>query len=124
MKDKVAEAMPKFFESWCSKFDDVFGREAQRQNFRCYLAGILGDTERENVWQMAQSVVGGNYQSLLHFIHGEAWSAEAVNDRRLSVLQSCRQTRIRDGFDLILDDSGHRAYSTSQAGRRNRACSL
>ena len=116
MKDKVAEAMPKFFENWCSKFDDVFGREVQRQNFRLYLAGILGDTERKNVWQMAQSVVNGNYASLLHFIHGAAWSAEAVNDRRISILQSCRQTRIKDGFKFILDDSGHRKSGNSTAG--------
>lgn len=108
MIDKVPEAMPKFFESWCSKFDDVFGRAAQRRNFRNYLAGILGDTERKNVWQMATSTVNGNYGSLLNFIHGEAWSASAVNDRRLAILNACKQTRIKDGFSLILDDSGHK----------------
>jgi hypothetical protein len=114
--DKVPEAMPKFFESWCSKFDDLFGRKAQRLNFRHYLTGILGDTERKNVWQMATSTVNGNYQSLLHFIHGEAWSASSVNDRRLSILDSCRQTRIKDGFSLILDDSGHRKSGSATAG--------
>lgn len=108
--------MPKFFESWCSKFDDVFGREAQRRNFRYYLAGILGDTERKNVWQMATSTLEGDYASLLHFIHGEAWSASAVNDRRLAILESCRQTRIKTGFSLILDDSGHRKSGNATAG--------
>jgi SRSO17 transposase len=114
--DKVPEAMPKFFENWCSKFDDVFGREAQRLNFRSYLAGILGDTERKNVWQLAMSTVNGNYQSLLHFIHGEAWNASDVNNRRLAVLDSCRQTRIKAGFSLILDDSGHRKSGSMTAG--------
>ena len=116
MIDKVPEAMPKFFESWYSKFDDVFGREAQRLNFRYYLAGILGDTERKNVWQMATSIVNGNYASLLNFIHGEAWSAAEVNDRRLAILDSCRQTRIKAGFSLIIDDSGHRKIGTAAAG--------
>src|SRR5277367_1153548 len=116
MIDKVPDAMPKFFESWCSKFDDVFGRAAQRRNFRHYLAGILGDTERKNVWQMATSTVDGNYASLLNFIHGEAWSASSVNDRRLTILNSCRQTRVKDGFSLILDDSGHRKSGNATAG--------
>jgi hypothetical protein len=116
MKDKVSEAMPKFFESWCSKFDDIFGRQAQRQNFRHYLAGILGDTERKNVWAIAESMVNGNYHSLHHFIHDAPWDAQAVNDRRLQILQSCRQTRIRDGFDLIIDDSGHRKSGSATAG--------
>lgn len=116
MIDKVPEAMPKFFENWCSKFDDVFGRSTQRLNFRLYEAGLLGDTERKNVWQMATSVVNGNYASLLNFIHGEAWSASEVNDRRLSILNSCRQTRIKPGFSLILDDSGHRKSGNATAG--------
>ena len=116
MKDKVAEAMPKFFENWCSKFDDVFGRQAQRQNFRDYLAGILGDTERKNIWAIATSLVNGNYHSLHHFIHDAPWNASAVNDRRLQILQMCRQTRIKDGFDLILDDSGHRKSGSATAG--------
>lgn len=116
MIDKVPEAMPKFFGSWCSKFDTVFGRAAQRFNFRLYLAGILGDTERKNVWQMATSVVNGNYASLLNFIHGDAWSASEVNDRRLAILDSCRQTRIKSGFSLILDDSGHRKSGNATAG--------
>jgi SRSO17 transposase len=116
MKDKVAEAMPKFFESWCSKFDDIFGRQAQRDNFRYYLAGLLGDTERKNVRAMAESMVNGNYHSLHHFIHDAPWDAQAVNDRRLQILQSCRQTRIKDGFDLIIDDSGHRKSGSATAG--------
>ena len=116
MKDKVSEAMPKFFESWCSKFDDLFGREAQRKNFRQYLAGLLGDTERKNVWSIASTFVDGNYHSLHHFIHDAPWSAESVNDRRLEILQSCRQTRFKDGFDLIIDDSGHRKSGGATAG--------
>jgi SRSO17 transposase len=116
MKDKVSEAMPKFFESWCSKFDDLFGREAQRQNFRHYLAGLLGDTERKNVWSIAESFVGGNYHSLHHFVHDAPWSAQAINDRRIEILQSCRQTSLKSGFDLIIDDSGHRKSGSGTAG--------
>lgn len=116
MQDKIPEAMPKFFENWCSKFDDIFNRESQRSNFRLYLAGILGETERKNVWAIASSIVNGNYHSLHHFIHDSPWSADDLNDRRLEILQSCRQTRLRNGFDLIIDDSGHRKSGSATAG--------
>lgn len=108
--------MPKFFGSWCSKFDDLFNRAAQRQNFGLYLAGILGGTDRKNIWSIAESTVNGNYHSLHHFIHDAPWSAEAVNTRRLQILQGCRQTRIKSGFDLIIDDSGNRKSGIATAG--------
>ncbi len=108
--------MPKFFENWCSKFDDVFNRETQKSNFRSYLAGILGETERKNIWAIASSTVNGNYHSLHHFIHDSPWSADELNNRRLEVLQGSRQSRLKSGFDLIIDDSGHRKSGTATTG--------
>ena len=58
----------------------------------------------------------GNYHSLHHFIHDAPWDAQELNNRRLKILQSCRQTRIKDGFDLIIDDSGHRKSGSATAG--------
>lgn len=116
MQDKIPEAMPRFFETWCAKFDDCFNRETQRSNFRLYLSGVLGETERKNVWAIASSIVNGNYHSLHHFIHDAPWSADEVNCRRLDILQGCRQTKLKDGFDLILDDSGHRKSGSATAG--------
>lgn len=108
--------MPKFFESWCSKFDDIYNRETQRSNFRLYLSGVLGDTERKNVWAIASSIVNGNYHSLHHFLHDSPWSADEINCRRLEILQGCRQTKLKIGFDLIIDDSGHRKSGSATAG--------
>jgi SRSO17 transposase len=36
------------------------------------------------------------------------WSDAQINERRLSVMNKCNQTRISKGFSLIIDDSGHR----------------
>jgi SRSO17 transposase len=44
------------------------------------------------------------------------WSAMAVNERRLQVMNQCSQTRINQGFSLILDDSGHRKSGNFTAG--------
>jgi hypothetical protein len=116
MQDKVPEAMPKFFETWCAKFDGVFNRESQRVNFRLYLAGILGETERKNIWSIASSIVDGSYHNFHHFIHDSPWSAADLNNQRLQILQECRQTKLKNGFDLIIDDSGHRKSGNSTMG--------
>jgi SRSO17 transposase len=81
-----------------------------------YLSGLLGETERKNVWAIASSIVNGNYHSLHHFIHDAPWSADEVNCRRLEILQGCRQTKLKYGFDLILDDSGHRKSGSATDG--------
>jgi hypothetical protein len=51
MKHQVAAAMPKCFENWCRRFDDLFSRQSQRQGFRMYLGGLLGESDRKNLAQ-------------------------------------------------------------------------
>ncbi len=116
MQDSVPEAMPKFFESWCSKFDDDFQTTAQRRNFRHYLAGLLGESSRKNLWAMTANTVSVSYHSMYNFLHDSPWNADKLNERRLSILAETRQTRIKPGFDLIIDDSGHRKSGASTAG--------
>ncbi len=120
MQDSVPEAMPKFFESWCSKFDDVFGRASQREGFRQYFAGVLGQSHRKNILSIANNTVNGDYHRLQHFVHDSPWSVNELNNRRLEIVAQCRQTRIKSGFSLIIDDSGHRksGADTSGVGRQ------
>jgi SRSO17 transposase len=57
---------------------------------------------------MASNSVDVVYHSLHHFLTDAPWSAEKINERRLEVMNKCSQTRIKKGFSLIIDDSGHR----------------
>ena len=116
MFDTVPEAMPKCFETWCSKFDDIFQRTTQQQHFRAYLAGLLSEGHRKNVAAIACATVGTEYYNLHHFLHDAPWDAEALNNRRLDVLWQCRQTRPKPGFSLIIDDSGHRKSGSATDG--------
>ncbi len=68
----------------------------------------MGESERKNVSQMASDAVGVTYHKLHHFITEATWSAEKINERRLEVMNKCNQTRISQGFSLIVDDSGQR----------------
>ncbi|WP_439637747.1 IS701 family transposase [Gloeomargarita lithophora] len=108
MKETTPTAMPPCFEKWCQRFDDVFGHKAQKREFRHYLGGLLGESERKNLFQMAENAVGVTYHRLHHFLTEAPWSASKINERRLQVMNKCSQTRIPRGFNLIIDDSGHR----------------
>ena len=116
MKETTPDAMPPCFEKWCSRFDDVFSHQAQRKGFRHYLGGLLGESERKNLTQMSNNAVGVVYHQLHHFLTEATWDSEKVNERRLQVMQQCSQTKVRRGFTLIIDDSGHRKSGNETAG--------
>jgi len=116
MKETTPSAMPACFDKWCHRFDDVFKTKAEKQGFRQYLGGLLGESRRKNLSEMARNAVGVVYHRLHHFLTDAQWSAQAVNERRLQVMNQCRQTKIPKGFSLIIDDSGHRKSGNFTAG--------
>jgi SRSO17 transposase len=103
-------------DKWCKRFDDLLRTKAQKREFRHYLGGLLGESERKNIYQMASDSVGVTYHKLHHFLTDATWSADKLNERRLEVMNKCSQTRISRGFSLIIDDSGHRKSGNFTAG--------
>jgi len=61
MKETTPSAMPPCFDKWCEKFDDLLRTQAQKTGFRHYLGGLLGESERKNLTQMANNAVGVDY---------------------------------------------------------------
>ena len=116
MKETTPAAMPPCFDKWCQRFDDLLRTKAQKKGFRQYLGGLLGESERKNLSQMARDAVGVTYHKLHHFLTEATWSAPQINERRLEVMNKCSQTRISRGFSLIVDDSGHRKSGNFTAG--------
>ncbi len=116
MRETTPAAMPPCFDRWCKKFDDLLLTKAQKREFRHYVGGLLGESERKNVSQMARDAVEVTYHKLHHFLTEATWSADKINDRRLEVMNKCSQTRISRGFSLIVDDSGHRKSGNFTAG--------
>ena len=108
MRETTPAAMPPCFDRWCQKFDDLFKTKAQKTGFRHYLGGLLGESKRKNITQMADNAYGVTYNRLHHFLTDAPWDDSRINERRLSVMNKCSQTKINRGFSLILDDSGHR----------------
>ena len=116
MKETTPTAMPPCFDKWCKRFDDLLRTKAQKKGFRHYLGGLLGESERKNLSQMARDAVGVTYHKLHHFLTEATWSAQKINERRLEVMNKCSQTKISRGFSLIVDDSGHRKSGNFTAG--------
>ena len=108
MKETTLSAMPPCFEKWCAKFDDLWKNKKKKKGFRYYLAGLLGESKRKNIAQITDNIIGSSYHNVHHFISKSSWSASEINERRLKLMNKCNQTRIRNGFALIIDDSGHR----------------
>ncbi|HEY9295453.1 MAG TPA: IS701 family transposase [Phormidium sp.] len=116
MKETTPAAMPPCFNRWCKRFDDILTHQAQKREFRNYISGLLGESERKNLSQMADNAVGVTYHRLHHFLTEAPWDAQQVNQRRLEVMNQCSQTKISRGFTLIVDDSGHRKSGNFTAG--------
>ncbi len=108
MRETTPAAMPPCFDRWCNRFDALLKTQAQKRGFKHYLGGLLGESERKNLTQMASNSFDVVYHSLHHFLTDAPWSAEKINERRLEVMNKCSQTKIKKGFSLIIDDSGHR----------------
>ena len=116
MRETTPSAMPPCFDRWCKRFDDLLKTKAQKREFRNYIGGLLGESKRKNIYQMASDSVGVTYHKLHHFLTESTWSAYEINERRLEIMNKCSQTRISRGFSLILDDSGHRKSGNFTAG--------
>ena len=53
MRETTPSAMPPCFDRWCKRFDDLLKTKAQKREFRHYIGGLLGESKRKNIYQMA-----------------------------------------------------------------------
>lgn len=116
MRETILSALPPCFEKWCQKFDDLFKTKGQKKGFRYYLAGLLGESKRKNIAQMTNNFVDASYNNIYHFISFAQWDENLINERRLKIMNKGNQTKIRNGFSLIIDDSGHRKSGNFTGG--------
>src|SRR6266516_446273 len=107
-------AAPGPLEGYAARFDDLFGRLAQRRGFREYLAGLLAPRDRNKTLTAlagAEPVAGAQHaavQRLQFFLSESRWDADQVNARRLELLRTDPATAPHDSGVLVIDDSGDR----------------
>jgi SRSO17 transposase len=113
-------------EAFAAQFDALFGSLGQRRSFRHYLSGLLAPRDRNKTLTAlagAEPVVQAQspeVQRLQYFLSEAEWSAEALNARRLELLQSEAATVAHSGGVLVLDDTGDRkdGTATEHVGRQ------
>jgi SRSO17 transposase len=76
----------------------------------------LGESERKNLFQIAENALEVTYQRLHHVLTEAPWSSSQVNDRPLEIINKYSQRRITRGFSLIIDDSVHRKRGNFRDG--------
>jgi SRSO17 transposase len=108
-------------EGFAAPFDSLFGSLGQRRSFRHYLSGLLAPRDRNKTLTAlagAEPLVQAQspaVQRLQYFLSEADWSAEALNARRLALLQSEATTAAHRGGVLVLDDTGDRKDGTATA---------
>jgi hypothetical protein len=114
-------AAPGPLEEYAARFDDLFGRLAQRRGFREYLAGLLAPRDRNKTLTAlagAEPVTGAQHaavQRLQFFLSESRWDPDRVNARRLELLLADPATAPHDAGVLVIDDSGDRKDGTKTA---------
>jgi SRSO17 transposase len=113
-------------EAFAAQFDPLFGSLGQRRSFRHYLSGLLAPGDRNKTLTAlagAEPVVQAQspeVQRLQYFLSEADWSAEALNTRRLVLLQNEAATVAHPGGVLVLDDTGDKkdGTATEHVGRQ------
>src|SRR5215471_18227749 len=122
----VCPVAPGPLEGYAARFDDLFGRLAQRRGFREYLAGLLAPRDRNKTLTAlagAEPAAGAQHpavQRLQFFLTESRWDPGRVNARRLELLLSGPATAPHGGGVLVMDDSGDRkdGVKTAHAGHQ------
>ncbi len=88
MKETTPAAMPPYFDKWCRRFDDLLKTLAQKREFRQYLGGLLSESERKNLFQIARDAVEVTYHKLHHCLDAVAHGGNP-QDRAASLSHRC-----------------------------------
>jgi len=120
------ELAPGLLEDFAHAFDDLFERRSQREGFRRSLEGLLLPAERNKTLTglaHTEPVVGASAapaQRLQWFLSESNWEVEAVNRRRLELLEQTGLTAPTVCGVLAIDETGDRKWGgkTAHVGRQ------
>src|ERR1700730_10155418 len=92
-KPRLCPPAPGPLEGYAARFDDLFGRLAQRRGCRESLGGLLSPRDRTKTLTAlagAEPVAGAQHRSvqrLQFFLSESRWDLERADSRRLELLQ-------------------------------------
>src|SRR5262245_10872116 len=95
---------PRLVQDALAQYGDLFANECQRRHFAEYLTGLIV-AERKTVLGIHDEFAQITDQSCLNrFLTEAPWAVEALNERRLELLQNDPSTRYRDAGAILIDN--------------------
>jgi hypothetical protein len=96
---------PQVVQEALRDFGDLFANEPQRCHFAEYLTGLYVAARKTVTGINAEFARTTDPSCLNRFVHLEAWDVQALNQRRLDLLQEDPDTRYSDHGTLAVDNT-------------------
>jgi len=98
-------AFPQIVQEALEQFGDLFANEPQRRHFGEYLTGLYVAARKTITGIHAEFAQTTDQSCLNRFAHHEAWDVQALNGRRLGLLQRDADTRYSEHGTIALDNT-------------------
>src|SRR5215208_6562772 len=96
---------PQVVQEALRDFGDLFANEPQRRHFAEYLTGLYVAARKTVTGINAEFARTTDQSCLNRFVHLEAWDVQALNQRRLDLLQRDPDTRYSDHGTIAVDNT-------------------
>jgi hypothetical protein len=96
---------PQVVQDALRDFGDLFANEPQRRHFAEYLTGLYVAARKTVTGINAEFARTTDQSCLNRFVHLEAWDVQALNQRRLDLLQQDSETRYGDHGVIAVDNT-------------------
>lgn len=78
----------KFVDDYCALYQDIFSEVRSFESFKHLNLGMISESKRKSLPEIARVVGLDNEQSLHHFLTDSPWDIKCLRDRRLSLTLS------------------------------------
>lgn len=96
---------PEVIESALGNFDDIFDCEPQRKHFREYITGLIIASNKTVSGINSEFAFTTDQSCLNRFVTEVGWDVDAMNDRRIELMQQDDETRFADDGVIAVDDT-------------------
>jgi len=96
---------PQVVQEALQDFGDLFANEPERRHFAEYLTGLYVAARKTVTGINAEFARSTDQSCLNRFVHLEAWDVQALNQRRLDLLQQDADTRYSDHGTIAVDNT-------------------
>src|SRR5215475_1603034 len=96
---------PKVVQDALRDYWDLFANEPQRRHFGEYLTGLYVAARKTITGINAEFARTTDQSCLNRFAHHDAWDVQALNGRRLQLLQRDADTRYSEHGTIALDNT-------------------